>query len=184
MMLLTTDRLYKEYFVTEWALQIEPIVIPYKATSSIEELVIGSPLSLTTGLHRTLDFTFHGNLARHCAFDTSNEGCLRSVIELLAARLNSAGFPTVVDNQALTNGQPSQQQINHQIEVTTADINSSQFCFVPGGDTPTSRRIFDGLAAGTRASALANTPSESDATVVAATRRLHPDCNGFKRHLS
>lgn len=130
------------------------VIIPYKATGVVEQ---GDP----TRLNRTreYDFHFHGDL------DRKDGGTRASLVELIAALQEGPSGATVsLSTSPLT--KMSRADRNFPFEragllqphpVTSLQdgliasamaMQRSKFCFVPSGDTLSSRRVFDALGAG------------------------------------
>jgi hypothetical protein len=82
--------------------------------------------------NRMVGFTFRGLMGRR------HEGKGRGVLQSLASHLESAD----IRNVSFKRYSP-----NMTSDTAKAYLNSN-FCFVPAGDTPTSRRLFDAVAAG------------------------------------
>lgn len=109
------------------------VVVPYMATTSLDQ----PDKSVKLPHDRSFSFVFHGNLHRN------NDGYFRQVMYnitegLEAVSIHDVEIADVGDNRAFAN-----------VEARTADIlQDSTFCFIPAGDTASTRRLFDALAAG------------------------------------
>lgn len=85
---------------------------------------------------RDVSFTFHGLMGRR------NGGSFRFYMRQMSAMLPDTSVQDVSFYNYTADSFP-------QIAMGTAQtLLRSQFCFVPAGDTPSSRRLFDALAAG------------------------------------
>ena len=157
MTLMTTDRNLVEVKATPGE---QPVVMPFKATFGVENAALnGRSLSEA----RAIDFMFHGTEVRRCgrggdgAYNVSGgqEGCLRDVAFKLARKLGS-GYKADVQNIVIVSSEGSVANMTKsqmpgiytKVRAMEAAYLSSAFCFVPAGDVPSSRRLFDGLAAG------------------------------------
>ena len=89
-----------------------------------------------------LDFMFHG-----CAKRTSPEGALRGAFLRMLQGMPRASLDAV--NDACDHSYAvDMERTRHASRVTVATYRNSSFCFVLPGDSPTSRRLFDSMAAG------------------------------------
>lgn len=86
--------------------------------------------------HRDTTFTFHGKL------DRTLEGSMRGILKNLTASTPNASVRDV-DFKNYTVEQFAAISL-----YTAQTMLKSRFCLVPAGDTPSSRRLFDALAAG------------------------------------
>jgi len=142
---------------------ITKVVIPYKAHRFGENHNAWEVQDANRGKTRNRDFYFRGCLHR----SQNNEGALRAtVIPDLAIRLNESRNADVLErcvvgksaggrwlksggDAELVNDLMSSLEARTKLAETTArEYTDSRFCFVPAGDSPTSRRLFDVLAAG------------------------------------
>jgi len=128
-------------------LQENSILIPYKAHYVVENDVWQSvqrnsiPSAPYAPSHkkrplREVSFMFHGRLER------GNGGAARSAILELGDRLQGSSMRDV----SFSDFTPDEFKALSR-ETAGTYLNSS-FCLIPVGDTPTSRRLFDALAAG------------------------------------
>ena len=158
MTLMTTDRDLVEVNAIPGQ---QPIVMPFKATAGLENAALDDSSLRET---RAVDFMFRGTEVRRCgtpgtpdAYSVSGgqEGCLRDVVFNLARKLGS-GYKADVQNIQITGAggsvanmtKSAMPGIYKTVKATEAAYLASAFCFIPAGDVPSSRRLFDGLAAG------------------------------------
>lgn len=85
---------------------------------------------------RNVTFTFHGTMAR------IREGRYRTSLGNIGAGLNNSSVLDVRFSDF------NVEEVAKVAQKTAATLMRSAFCFVPSGDTPSSRRLFDALAAG------------------------------------
>ena len=110
------------------------IIIPYVATHVIDQAA-QNPDNLCNASTRTISFYFAGDLIR-----TDQGHYRKDVLNAMASQGSDAQvlhrrFRSVTDY--------------HQMALEYRDnLLRSRYCLVPAGDTPTSRRLFDALAAG------------------------------------
>ena len=130
-------------FATPWgrrSLDLSPnfVSVPY-VTSYLLDDAARDPDRTCSPAQRTTTFYFGGALNR-CQQNTC-EGALRSnVMRAMAAqspRANVVGVSIVRDRPVPT-----------QLATYARAMLSSRYCLVPAGDTATSRRLFDAMAAG------------------------------------
>ena len=114
------------------------VTIPYKAHYLLEAAAWDQTRRSAPGL----TFMFHG-----CTKRSSPEGELRGTFVDMLRDLPGASLVTVsysCDHQYATDLDLTRQASRF----TVATYLNASFCFVLPGDSPTSRRLFDGLAAG------------------------------------
>lgn len=121
----TADRNYRGLELYKNAM-----VVPYKA-----HYLLDKPGQPRTN-EREVAITFHGDMGRGTGF--------RSRIPGLAGGIPGAS----IRDTRVTHGYIPMDELRGYIENTAMTYLNSSFCFVPAGDTPTSRRLFDSLAAG------------------------------------
>lgn len=135
------------------------VVIPYKAHFELENAAFAEKLTLvgaggarqrrvqrpwSFAYHdvdlftsdRNVSFTFHGTMER------VREGRFRTSLRSLGNDLANASV------QDVRFGGFSVPEVTQVTRNTADTLLRSEFCFVPSGDTPSSRRLFDALAAG------------------------------------
>lgn len=112
---------------------LRTVVLPYKAHGRLEGAIRQSRPSIALS-ERPTSCLFHGKFKRH------HEGHYRSMLRDVGlavprSSIRNVDFKNVSDPSALA-------------YATAEELQRGQFCLVPAGDTPTSRRLFDALAAG------------------------------------
>mmetsp|Transcript_19345 Transcript_19345/g.42208 ORF Transcript_19345/g.42208 Transcript_19345/m.42208 type:complete len:699 (-) Transcript_19345:41-2137(-) len=111
---------------------IQKIILPYKVHSLLEASALDEPI--TPPSLPSVSFTFHGDMLRR--HDGQQRDILATFAELLPnTNIVNSTFSLVADYA---------KQCSH----TASIVKESRFCFVPAGDSPTSRRLFDAVAAG------------------------------------
>jgi len=122
------------------------IVLPYKTHYKLEDALHNQVLrgnkvqpwvmEAYGGLTaiRDIPVTFHGNLRR------KNRGSLRGIVMNLTRDIEAADMKDVDFEQYA--------DFSGQAEASAQVMLRSRFCLVPEGDTPSTRRLFDALAAG------------------------------------
>jgi hypothetical protein len=130
---------------------VDVLILPYKANSVLEQdawiqkhaadaNASATPLRTFRQTRFQTDFLFRGK------FDRNREGEGRPVLGELAklvprTKVADVNFLSYHKGDWMEGWRP----VMHE---TTNDFLHSTFCFAPAGDTPTSRRIYDSLAAG------------------------------------
>lgn len=143
---------------------IPKVVIPYKAHGLAEKHNSAeySPHP-PQQVHRDTDFIFRGCLHR----GQNSEGSLRTTVKDLEAKLVNNSRNASVEERCIVGkgaegrwlragGDPEMikrlsSSLAERAKLSDRTINEyveSRFCFVPAGDSPTSRRLFDVLATG------------------------------------
>lgn len=120
------------------------IVLPYRAHHLVENDA-WSVASTREPAVRNISFLFRGKITR------SHEGSSRIVLKKVQEGLEALGH----DNVEVADSVFFRYAPSFSGELAEA-YKTSSFCFVPAGDTPTSRRLFDSLAAGCVPLALGN----------------------------
>ena len=152
----TTDKEYRHWRTPQWrgrvdkAVQVQRgsptsstaaefprdrlLVLPYRAHAAL-----AAPSPRTTPDARTTALLFHGNIDR-------DDSGLRKRLVAAAFRLNES-YNVSIESRALAS---SADQASHSEETARSArlMQGSELCLVPSGDTPSSRRLFDSLAAG------------------------------------
>jgi hypothetical protein len=124
------------------------VVIPYMAHTTLDD----PALRTISGEDRTRSFMFHGSMRRR---GQGRDRIIFAVWQRRLKRLKSA-LPTAIRSQTITKSFWDGDKMNVSavgarttlIAESVRQYQRSQFCFVPAGDTPSSRRLFDALAAG------------------------------------
>lgn len=114
----------------------DTIVLPYKAHGLLDmpDPSFGSFIKLPQ--HRHFSFTFHGKM------DRLGPGSIRPLLKNITEGLEG----TSVEDVSFYGENPV---LFADVTARTATtMQESTFCFVPAGDTASSRRLFDALAAG------------------------------------
>ena len=116
------------------------VVLPYKAHYMLEAAAWRHARSAASA--PSLDFMFHG-----CTRRTSAEGALRGSFLSMLRELPATSLTGLSDSCDYTYASDFESTRLASRQTAAAFLNSS-FCFVLPGDTPTSRRLFDSIAAG------------------------------------
>jgi len=128
----TADRHYHAKRASFWPEPWRVLIIPYKAHFKTEEAS-----ARVDDARRSVTYMFHGNLGRR------NSGSARPVLSSIAQDL---------PNFSLRNQDFKLFRTSAEFEATSLSTaktyRRSSFCLVPAGDSPTSRRLYDALAAG------------------------------------
>lgn len=112
------------------------IVLPYRAHYLTEAYAWNSDVTSETNV-RSKSFLFRGKITR------ANEGANRAILVNLSKGLEALGHKDV----DVRNSKFYKKQASASNELAEA-YTKSNLCLVPAGDTPTSRRLFDAVAAG------------------------------------
>lgn len=112
------------------------VVVPYKAHYELENVAEVADTDHMEEAGRNVSVAFHGSLRRR------NSGQLRSGLIHVLKQLPNVS----VENQSFYGISPT--VFAGVTSRTAAVLTRSRFCVVPAGDTPSSRRLFDSLAAG------------------------------------
>lgn len=110
------------------------VVVPYRAHYLSERTV--SKNFMETVSKKNFSFMFHGSMNRRFS------GSERNILSALGKHLPNSSIESFEFDTA--SGQPLNEIIHHTASVAL----QTSFCFVPEGDTVTSRRLFDALAVG------------------------------------
>ena len=133
----------------KWLSRTDPIILPYKASALLEKDAWERPSSTTDVAPRPTKFMFHGRMERECGGRLrGDEGCLRgSVLPGIATRLDASLNVSIasVSAEKVVWDQAATRRLS---EETLSLHKHSEFCLVPAGDSPTSRRLYDALASG------------------------------------
>ena len=116
------------------------VVLPYKAHYMLEAAAWRK--ARTAAFVPSLDFMFHG-----CTSRTSVEGSLRGSFLSMLRELPATSLTGLSDSCDYTYASDFERTRQASRQTAAAFLNSS-YCFVLPGDTPTSRRLFDSVAAG------------------------------------
>lgn len=126
----------------------DTIVMPYKAHTLLDQLDQPLESFLKHPAFRRFSFTFHGDKDRdysyvfHGNMGRRHSGSLRGVVQDITEGLEAVS----VESRTFKGSDPA---VFANITYTTAHImQDSTFCLIPAGDTASSRRLFDALAAG------------------------------------
>lgn len=120
---------YRTHFLSELGAQGLPLNVP-------AELAWGGSLSWAPSLNRELTFTFHGRMERRDA------GAERNLLLNLTDDLQNTSV------HGFTRNLHSEESVIDAAVGTAHAMLKSVFCLIPAGDTPSTRRLFDALAAG------------------------------------
>lgn len=121
------------------------VVIPYRAhyladkasrSAAYGPMLKRSARSWKTSLGRSVSFTFHGRMER------DNEGAKRALIRNLTEGMLD------VSVHDFTKNEHSDGEVLDAVQATAETMLKSAFCLIPAGDSPSTRRLFDALAAG------------------------------------
>lgn len=132
MMLATVDRDIADYGHLAFA---DTVIIPYKAHFRLDRRAHWSAGHRTNDL-RSTSFTFHGTMSRH------GTGEWRGVMQTISDGLPNTSIKDIEFNDW------DAEEFSKITDMTANKLLDSAFCFVPAGDTASSRRLFDALAAG------------------------------------
>ena len=134
---------------SSWLSRADPIILPYKASALMEKDAWERPSSTVDTAPRPTKIMFRGRMERECGGrHLDEEGCLRgSVLSGIASRLNASLNVSIasVNAEKIVFDRAATSRLS---EETLSMYTHSDFCLVPAGDTPTSRRLYDALASG------------------------------------
>lgn len=133
MLLATVDLNISSYGAVE---PKDTFIVPYKAHNLLEQPDQRYVSLLKTPGYRSYSFMFHGKMGR------SGAGTYRSIVPSLLEGLER----TSIQDVWMTNKDPF--EFSKITAKTAAIMQDTAFCLVPAGDTASSRRLFDSLAAG------------------------------------
>jgi hypothetical protein len=116
------------------------LVIPYRVQYRLKEAAykeVSLPNAEST--FRNVSIAFHGSISR--------EGGREEFLRMLEGKVSDLSLRSanLVGKSA---DQSSQSVINENLQSTAETLVRTRYCLVPSGDTPTSRRLFESLAAG------------------------------------
>ena len=117
-----------------YGLGTNTIILPYVATHGIDQAA-QNPSDICRASTRSVSFFFAGNLGR------TEEGRLRTTV--LRAMASQSSDAVVKDSEFSDITNYTRMALDY-----TNNLHRSQYCLVPAVDSPTSRRLFDALAAG------------------------------------
>ena len=144
--LATTDQGY----TANIALSERSVVVLYRASAAAEAIAFRQ----ASKTERHFDFTFHGDFSRN---DGGIRAHLRKVLLHLAKdaryRISLSSKKLGGKRESAGNWPPSdaadvKDELGHLVNSSMNTYANSTFCLVPSGDTLTSRRLFEALAAG------------------------------------
>ena len=148
------DHFFKQSLPGGPLAKVNPIILPYKASPLAEA---SAWEDAPEERNRPIQYMFHGDLKRKCTPAQAAEGCKRDLILDLEDELHkdpklNTSFNAFSYDKLLKryeyNGPFKPDMFRDHQTFSHSKRMRSQFCLIPSGDTPTSRRLYDALASG------------------------------------